>query len=54
MEGPLLGEGRGLTGHITSQVLIRKFQTDGLKIPSLEGANSAVRLITKFWFVEVT
>lgn len=43
--------GRGLIRQITSQVLIRKFQSDWFEIIFLGKAETAlVRLAIKFWF----
>lgn len=49
-QGHLLGEDRGLIRQITPQTLIRKFLTDWVKIPLLAEAETAVRLLIKFWF----
>ena len=45
----LSGEGRGLA-QITSQVLNKKFQTNGFKIPLLGKAETTVRLGIKSWW----
>lgn len=39
---------QGFIMQITSLVLIKKFQTDQFKIPLLEKAETAIRLVTKF------
>lgn len=51
----LLGQGNGLGFilKIISLVLIRKFQTDCFKVLFLGEAETAGRLVIKFWFGDV-